>query len=64
MIAVGQLDASDKKSSMLLLDVEPVTATYEGFWNWVDHLFYVTLGTKPQNIAPSVAGPPQMNGKI
>ena len=60
-MAVGQLDASDKRSSMLVLDVEQVTATYEEFWNWAEHRLYVTLGTKPQNIAPSVEVPPQIN---
>ena len=46
---------------MLALDVEPATATDEGFWNWVEHLLDATLGTNPHNIAPAVAGPPQMN---
>ena len=43
----GQVDASDKKSSMLILDVYPVTATDEGFWNWVEHRLDAMLGTKP-----------------
>ena len=51
----------DKKSSILVLYVDPVTATYEVFCKWVEHPLDSTLGTKPQNIAPAVAGPPQMN---
>ena len=29
----GQADVSEKNRSMLVLDVDPVTATYEGLWN-------------------------------
>ena len=46
---------------MLALYVEPVTATDEGFWRWVEHRLYSTFGTKPQNIVPDMAGPLQMN---
>ena len=46
-MAAGQVDASDMKSSILELDVEPVTATDEGFWNWFDHRLDSTLGEKP-----------------
>ena len=60
-MAAGQLDASDKNTIMLALDVEPVTATDEGFWNWVENQLDATLGKKPLNIAPAAAGPPQMN---
>ena len=33
VMAEGQVDVSDKKSSMMALYVEPVTDTDEGFWN-------------------------------
>ena len=51
----------DKKSSIMALDVEPVTATDEGFWNWVEHQLDYKLGAKPQNISPAMTGPSQMN---
>ena len=47
MMAAGQVDAPDKKISMLVLDVDPVTATDEGFWNWVDHILGAMLGKNP-----------------
>ena len=34
-MAAGQVDASDNKGSILALDIKPVTATHEGFWNWI-----------------------------
>ena len=60
-MAAGQVDAPDKKSSMLSLDVEPVTATYEGFCKLVEHQLDATLGTNPHNIAPVGVGPPLIN---
>ena len=36
-MASGQVYESDKKSCILDLDMEPVTAIDEGFWNWVEH---------------------------
>ena len=37
MMAEGQVDASDKKSSIIALDVVPVTAIDEGPWNWAEN---------------------------
>ena len=64
VIAAGQVDVSDKNSSMMALDVDPVTATYEGFWNWVEHRLDATLGEKSPIIAPAMAGPPQMTAEF
>ena len=51
LILAGQVDASYKKSSMLVFVVDPVTAIDEGFWNWVEHRLYAMLGAKPQDIS-------------
>ena len=57
VMAAGQVNAFDKKRSMLVLGAEPVTATDEGFRNWVEHRLDATVGAKPQNIAPAMADP-------
>ena len=59
-MTVVKVDVSDKKSSMMVLDLELVTDTDEGFWNWVEHRLDATLGAKPQIISPEMLGPPQM----
>ena len=61
VMAAGQVDVLDKKSSILELDVGPVTATYQGFENWFEHQLDSTLVGKPHNIAPDMTGPSQMN---
>ena len=55
---------SYKKSIILALYVEPVTATDKGFGNWVEHQLYATLGGKPNIIAPAMAVPPQMTAEF
>ena len=35
-MAVAQMDPSDKKISVLAMEVEPVTATDPKFWKWAD----------------------------
>ena len=64
VMAEGQVDVSDKKRSILALYVEPLTATDEGFWNWIEHRLDATLGAKPHIISPAMAGPPQMTAEF
>ena len=35
-MAAAQMDPNDKKSSVLAMEAEPVTATDPKFWKWVD----------------------------
>ena len=51
-MAAGKVDVSYKKISMLALYVEPLTDTYEVFWNWVEHCVDDALGAEPQIISP------------
>ena len=37
---------SDKKSSFLAMEVDPVTSTYSKFWKWADQILYDTLVTR------------------
>ena len=60
VMAAGKIDVLDKKSGILALNVEPVTAMDESLCNWVEHQLYATLGSNPHIIAPSMAGPPHM----
>ena len=46
-MAVEQMDPNDKKSSVLAMEVEPVTATDPKFWKWADQRLDATLGTRP-----------------
>ena len=52
VMAAGKVDVSYKKISMLALYVEPLTDTYEVFWNWVEHCVDDALGAEPQIISP------------
>ena len=61
VVSAGQVDDSYKKSSMMSLDMEPVTSTDEGSGNWVEHRLDATLGRNSQIIAPAMAGPPLIN---
>ena len=42
------MEPSDSKSSVLAMEVEPVTATDSNFWKLSDHRLYATLGTRPK----------------
>ena len=46
-MAAAQMDPNDKKSSILAMEVEPVTVTYPTFWKWADQILDAALGTKP-----------------
>ena len=37
------MDPNDKKSSVLAMDVEPVTVTDPKNWKWADQRLYATL---------------------
>ena len=39
---------NDKKSSVLAMEVEPVTVTEPKFWKWEDHILDATLGIRPK----------------
>ena len=45
-MAAAQIDPNDKKSSILAMQVEPVTVTDPKFWKWADQIFNSTLGTR------------------
>ena len=46
-MATSQVEPSDKKSSFLAMEVDPVTSTDPKFWKWVDQRLDATLGTRP-----------------
>ena len=46
-MAAAQMDPNDKKSSILAMEVEPVTVTDPKFWKWADQRLDATLGTRP-----------------
>ena len=46
-MAAAQMDPSDKKSSVLAMEVKPVTGTDPKFWKWEDHILDDKLGTRP-----------------
>ena len=41
------MDPNDKKSSVLAMEVEPVTVTDPKFWKWADQRLDATLVTRP-----------------
>ena len=41
------MDPNNKKSSILAMEVEPVTVTDSKFWKWTDQRFDATLGIRP-----------------
>ena len=43
----SKMDPNSKMSSVLDMEVEPVTTTYQIFWKLEDQRLYDTLGTKP-----------------
>ena len=45
-LAAENMYPNDKKSSVLAMEVEPVTTTDPKFWRWVDHRLDATLGTR------------------
>ena len=46
-IAVAQMDPNDTKSSILSMELDPVTTTDPKFWKWSDQQLDATLGTRP-----------------
>ena len=46
-IAAAQMDPNDKNSSVLSMEVEPVTATEQKFWKFADQRLDATLVTRP-----------------
>ena len=46
-MAAAQMDPKENKSSVLAMEVEPVTATDPKFWKWADQILDATLGTRP-----------------
>ena len=43
----AKMDPKDKKSSVLAMEVEPVTVIDTKFWKWEDQRLDATLGTRP-----------------
>ena len=43
----AQMDPNDKNSSVLAMEVDPVTATYPKFCKWTDQILDATLRTRP-----------------
>ena len=41
------MNPKDKKSSVLAMEVEPVTTTDPHFWKWADQILDDTLRTRP-----------------
>ena len=46
-MAAAQMDPNNKKSSILNMEVETVTATDPTFWKWADQRLDATLGKRP-----------------
>ena len=46
-MAAAQMDPNDKKSSILAMEVEPVTVTDPKCWEWSDQRLDATLVTRP-----------------
>ena len=46
-MAAEHMDPNDKKSSVLAMEVEPVTFIDSKFWKWEDQRLDATLGTRP-----------------
>ena len=46
-MAAAQMDPNDKKSSILAMEVEPVTVTDPKCWEWADQRLDATLVTRP-----------------
>ena len=46
-MAAAQMDPSDKNSSILDMEVDPVTATDPIFWKWAEQRLDDTFGTRP-----------------
>ena len=46
-MAAAQMDPNDKKSSILAMELEPITVTDPKFWKWADQRLDATLGTRP-----------------
>ena len=47
-MAAAQMDPSDNKSSVLAMEVEPVTATDPKFWKWSDQRLDDKLVTRTE----------------
>ena len=50
---------NDKKSSVLDMEVDPVTATEPFFWKWEDQRLCATLGTRPERSPATNRGGPE-----
>ena len=61
-MVAAQMDPNNKKSSILAMEVEPVTVTDPKFWKWVDQRLDATLGTRPtKSIVTRRSGTSQIN---
>ena len=47
VMVAAHMDPNYKKSSVMTMEVEPVTATYPSFCKWEYQILYATLGTRP-----------------
>ena len=45
-MAAAQMDPNNKKSSVLAIEVEPVTVINSKIWKWADQRLDATLGTR------------------
>ena len=46
-MAAAQMYPNDKKSSILAMELEPITVTDPTFWEWADQILGATLGKRP-----------------
>ena len=46
-MAASHMDLNNKISSVLAIELQPVTVTYPTFWKWDDHRLDATLGRRP-----------------
>ena len=46
-MAAAHIDPSDKKRSVLAMEVDTVTTKNPKFWKWSDQILDATLGTRP-----------------
>ena len=61
-MAAAQMDPNDKKSSILAMEVEPVTVTDPKFWKWSDQRLDDKLGTRPtRSVVPRGRGTSQID---
>ena len=56
-MAAEKMDPNDKISSILAMEVEPVTVTDPKCWKWADQRLDATLGTRPtRSVVPRGRG--------